>query len=81
MIHVINKKCYCGKRQPSFNFENYSNAICCSKCKLVGMIDIKNKKKITNKNENEKNPKEKSNKNFNFHLEGDIITIDFNDLI
>ena len=45
MIDIKNKKCKCG-RQPCFNFHYSTKPICCSKCKEVGMIDIKNKKKI-----------------------------------
>ena len=37
-------KCKCGKSEPSFNFPNEKKAICCSRCKENGMIDIKNKK-------------------------------------
>lgn len=36
-------KCKCGKAIPIFNFKGNTNGICCSKCKEIGMVDIKNK--------------------------------------
>ena len=39
-----NKKCVCGKRQPSFGFEGDKKATCCVGCKQEGMVDIGSKK-------------------------------------
>ena len=44
MIDIKHKKCFCGQKQPIFNFEGESKAIYCSECKKPGMIDIKSKK-------------------------------------
>ena len=46
MIDVKNKKCACGKGQPSFNVEG-KKAKHCAACKTEDMIDVKNKKCLT----------------------------------
>jgi hypothetical protein len=44
MIDKKNKKCKCGKAQPSFGYKDDERATCCQKCALPNMIDIKNNK-------------------------------------
>ena len=44
MIDVLNKKCKCGKAHPTYNFEGETKAVCCSKCKEVGMVNVVSKK-------------------------------------
>ena len=38
------KKCKCGFTRPNFNYESEKTAICCSKCKENGMVNINQKK-------------------------------------
>ena len=45
-----NKKlCECGKAQPIYNYPNMKPAICCSKCKKIGMLNVKDKKCLCGK--------------------------------
>jgi hypothetical protein len=44
MINLKNRKCKCGKSQPSFNEPGKKVPICCASCKTNTMIDIKSKK-------------------------------------
>jgi len=44
MVDVINKKCKCGKAQPTYNEPGKTQALCCSQCKTETMVDVKNKK-------------------------------------
>jgi len=39
MVNIKNKKCKCGK-VPTFNFPDETKAICCSRCKIEGMIAV-----------------------------------------
>ena len=88
MIDIKNKKCKCG-RQPCFNFHYSTKPICCSKCKEVGMIDIKNKKKnidnkrtkYYNKKNNEDYFKDECNSLSEKNKDKFIINIDFRNLI
>ena len=41
MIDVVNKRCFCGKSQPSFAFPE-DKASRCASCRLDGMIDVVN---------------------------------------
>ena len=55
--------CQCGKAQPIYNYPNIKPAVCCSKCKKIGMENIKDKKCVCGKAipvynyESEKKPK------------------------
>ena len=45
-----NKKiCECGKAQPIYNYPNTKPAICCSKCRKIGMVNVKDKKCLCGK--------------------------------
>jgi len=46
MIILTSKRCYCGKKQPNFNFFGLK-AKYCSECRISGMIDVKSKKCAT----------------------------------
>jgi len=49
MVNVIDRKCKCGKAQPTFNLVGEKIAICCNSCKTDLMIDIKNIDKLCTK--------------------------------
>jgi len=46
MVNVIDRKCKCGKAQPTFNLIGEKQAICCISCKTPEMVDIKNIDKL-----------------------------------
>ena len=49
MVNVIDRKCNCGKAQPTFNLVGKKQAICCNSCKTPEMVDIKNIDKLCTK--------------------------------
>lgn len=44
MFDVINKKCKCGKKQPTYGLKEDMKAVCCFECKEPNMIDVIHKK-------------------------------------
>ena len=46
MFNIKDKKCFCSKSIPNYNYESESIPKYCKSCVLPGMIDIMNKNKL-----------------------------------